>query len=269
MLSTYTYPRYDYRQAPELGAAQVRRVPLVVVGAGPVGLAAAIDAAQLGLPVVLLDDDNTVSVGSRGLCYAKRALEVLDRLGVGDPVVAKGVTWNVGRTFHRDTEVFSFNLLPEAGHRRPGMVNLQQYWLEQFMVERALQLPGIELRWQPKVTGLSQRIIVEASARLGIQRRTIGQEEIIRRLNYPMINEGAKILEEGIAQRPSDIDVIWVYGYGWPVYRGGPMFWADQLGLKTIRDRMLEFRRATGDERWTPAPLLDRLATAGKGFVEA
>ena len=156
MLKTYTYPCYPYRRAPELGEAAVRRVPLVVIGAGPVGLAAAIDAAQLGLPVVLLDDDNTVSIGSRGLCYAKRALEVLDRLGVGQPVVDKGVTWNVGRTFHRDTEVFSFNLLPEAGHRRPGMVNLQQYWLEQFMVERAAALPGIDLRWQHKVTGLAQ-----------------------------------------------------------------------------------------------------------------
>jgi 3-(3-hydroxy-phenyl)propionate hydroxylase len=156
MLGTYTYPRYGYREAPELAAPQLRSVPLVVVGAGPVGLAAAIDAAQLGLPVVLLDEDNTVSVGSRGLCYAKRALEVLDRLGVGDPVVAKGVTWNVGRTFHRNTEVFSFNLLPESGHRRPGMVNLQQYWLEQFLVERAQRLPIIDLRWQHKVVGVSQ-----------------------------------------------------------------------------------------------------------------
>ncbi len=156
MLSTYTYPSYAYARAPELGAPQVRHVPLIVVGAGPVGLAAAIDAAQLGLPVVLLDDDNTVSIGSRGLCYAKRALEVLDRLGVGQAVVDKGVTWNVGRTFHRDTEVFSFNLQPEAGHRRPGMVNLQQYWLEQYLVERAQQLPAIDLRWQHKVVGVSQ-----------------------------------------------------------------------------------------------------------------
>jgi 3-(3-hydroxy-phenyl)propionate hydroxylase len=157
MLSTYTYPHYDYCKPPELGATPVRRVPLVVVGAGPVGLAAAIDAAQQGLPVVLLDDDHTVSVGSRGLCYAKRALEVLDRLGVGDAVVAKGVTWNTGRTFHRQTEVFRFNLLPESGHRRPGMVNLQQYWLEQFLVERAQRLPSIDLRWQNKVVGVAQR----------------------------------------------------------------------------------------------------------------
>ncbi|MBL8330734.1 MAG: FAD-dependent oxidoreductase [Rubrivivax sp.] len=156
MLSTYAYPRYAYRPAPAAEHSGLRRVPLIVVGAGPVGLAAAIDAAQLGMPVILLDEDNTVSIGSRGLCYAKRALEVLDRLGVGQPVVDKGVTWNVGRTFHRDTEVFSFNLLPEPGHRRPGMVNLQQYWLEQYLVERAQQLPSIDLRWLHKVVGLSQ-----------------------------------------------------------------------------------------------------------------
>jgi 3-(3-hydroxy-phenyl)propionate hydroxylase len=156
MLNTYTYPSYAYRKAPELGAREIRRVPLIVVGAGPVGLAAAIDAAQGGMPVLLLDEDNTVSVGSRGLCYAKRALEILDRLGVGEPVVAKGVTWNVGRTFHRNTEVFNFNLQPDSGHCRPGMVNLQQYWLEQYLVERAQQLPNIDLRWQHKVVGVSQ-----------------------------------------------------------------------------------------------------------------
>jgi 3-(3-hydroxy-phenyl)propionate hydroxylase len=153
MLSTYTYPRYAHRRAPELDAPAARhRVPVVVVGAGPVGLAAAIDLAQQGLAVTLLDDDDTVSIGSRGLCYAKRTLEVLDRLGVGDAVVGKGVTWNVGRTFHQDTEVFRFNLLPEPGHERPGMVNLQQYWLEQFLVERAQQLPNLALRFRHRVT---------------------------------------------------------------------------------------------------------------------
>jgi 3-(3-hydroxy-phenyl)propionate hydroxylase len=154
MLSTYHYPRYAYRRAPELDAGTTRRVPLVVIGAGPVGLAAAIDGALQGLPVLLLDDDNTVSVGSRGLCYAKRTLEILDRLGVGDAVVDKGVTWNVGRTFCGAREVFNFNLLPQSGHRRPGMVNLQQYWLEQYLVERAQQLRGIDLRWQHQVVNL-------------------------------------------------------------------------------------------------------------------
>jgi len=153
MLSTYTYPRYAYRRPAELDQpGAVHRHPVVVVGAGPVGLAAAIDLARQGLPVVLLDDDDTVSVGSRGLCYAKRTLEILDRIGCGDPVVDKGVTWNIGRTFHRESEVFHFNLLPEPDHHRPGMVNLQQYYLEQYLVERAATLPNLDLRWKHKVT---------------------------------------------------------------------------------------------------------------------
>jgi len=156
MLSTYTYPRYSSGRASELDDAPgtVRRHPVVVVGAGPVGLAAAIDLAQRGTPVLLLDDDKTVSVGSRGLCYAKRTLEVLDRLGCAQPVVDKGVTWNVGRTFLETEEVFHFNLLPEAGHERPGMVNLQQYYLEEYLVKRAQALPGLQMRWEHKVTAV-------------------------------------------------------------------------------------------------------------------
>jgi 3-hydroxyacyl-CoA dehydrogenase len=114
-----------------------------------------------------------------------------------------------------------------------------------------------------------EKIITEVSAEQGIVRRHIGDDEIRERLLYPMVNEGAKILEEKIAIRPSDIDVVWVYGYGWPVYRGGPMFWADSIGLRTLRDRMLEFKKQTGDAFWTPAPLLDRLASEGKGFLPA
>jgi 3-hydroxyacyl-CoA dehydrogenase len=113
-----------------------------------------------------------------------------------------------------------------------------------------------------------EKIIVDVATGQGITRRHISDEEILQRLLYPMVNEGAKILEEKVAIRPSDIDVIWVYGYGWPVYRGGPMFWADQIGLKAIRDRMLEFQRQGGDEFWAPAPLLARLADAGKGFLD-
>jgi 3-hydroxyacyl-CoA dehydrogenase len=112
-----------------------------------------------------------------------------------------------------------------------------------------------------------EKIIVEVATEQGITRRHITDEEILQRLLYPMVNEGAKILDEKIAIRASDIDVIWVYGYGWPVYRGGPMFWADQIGLRALRDRMLEFQKATGDAFWTPAPLLNRLADEGKGFT--
>ena len=112
-----------------------------------------------------------------------------------------------------------------------------------------------------------EKIIVDVATEQGITRRHITDEEILQRLLYPMVNEGAKILDEKIAIRASDIDVIWVYGYGWPVYRGGPMFWADQIGLRSVRDTMLAFHKATGDAFWTPAPLLARLADEGKGFT--
>ena len=90
-MKTYTNPVYGYRRAPELDGT-IRHCGVVIVGAGPVGLAAAIDLAQRGIPVLVLDDDDTVSVGSRAICYAKRTLEILDRLGCGEPVAAKGVS---------------------------------------------------------------------------------------------------------------------------------------------------------------------------------
>ena len=155
-MKTYTNPIYPYVRSPDQDAGPVRH-PVVVVGAGPIGLAAAIDLAQHGVPVVVLDEDETVSVGSRAICYAKRALEILDRLGVGQRIVDKGVGWNVGRVFFRDALAYRFNLLPEAGHRRPAFVNLQQYWLEEFLVDRASELEGIDLRWSSKVTRATPR----------------------------------------------------------------------------------------------------------------
>ncbi len=155
MLSSYKYPKYDYVRPPEQSGAPTQRYPVVVVGAGPVGLAAAIELAQSGVPVVVLDDDDTVSVGSRGVCYAKRALEVLDRIGVGDVSVNKGVSWNVGRTFLQEQEVYNFNLLPQADHKRPGMINLQQYYLEEFEIARAKELPNLDLRFKNKVVSVS------------------------------------------------------------------------------------------------------------------
>ncbi len=112
-------------------------------------------------------------------------------------------------------------------------------------------------------------VIAAESAKLGIARRTIAPEEITERLVYPMINEGARILEEGIAARPGDIDAIWLHGYNWPAWRGGPMFHADLVGLGRIRDRLQDFHAATGDESLRPAPLLARLADAGQGFLDA
>ena len=151
MQKTFTYPKFDFVRPPELADGKPGHYPVVVVGAGPVGLSAAIDLAQQGQDVLLLDNDDTVSIGSRGVCYAKRALEVLDRMGCGDKFVDKGVSWDVGRTFLREGEVFNFNLRPEADHHRPGMINLQQYYLEEYLIERARQLPQLQMRFKNNV----------------------------------------------------------------------------------------------------------------------
>jgi 3-(3-hydroxy-phenyl)propionate hydroxylase len=155
MLKTYRYPKFDYRRPPELDGEGPRR-PVVVVGAGPVGMSAAIDLRSQGTPVLLLDDDDTVSVGSRGVCYAKRTLEIFDRLGIGDAVCRKGVSWDVGRTFFRSSEVYSFNLRPQPDHKRPGMINLQQYYLEELLVDRCAAA-GVEMRWKNRVAAVQAR----------------------------------------------------------------------------------------------------------------
>ena len=156
MLSTYTYPKFEYVCPPEVTEQRSGHYPVVIVGAGPVGLSMAIDLAVQGQQVLLLDNDDTVSIGSRGVCYAKRALEVLDRMGCGQPCVDKGVSWNVGRTFFGDGEVFNFNLCPQEGHQRPGMVNLQQYYLEDYLVQRARELPNLEMRFKNNVISVEQ-----------------------------------------------------------------------------------------------------------------
>lgn len=103
-----------------------------------------------------------------------------------------------------------------------------------------------------------EKIIVDASARLGVARRPIGREEILERMLYPMINEGARILEEGIASRPGDIDVIWIYGYGWPSWRGGPMWYAEHVGRHRVAERLEHYARLTGDASLRPAAWLTR-----------
>lgn len=112
-----------------------------------------------------------------------------------------------------------------------------------------------------------EKLIDETLLRLGRKKRVVSDDEILERMMYPMINEGAKILEEGIAARPSDIDVVWLYGYGWPIYRGGPMFWADTVGLKHIADRLAFYAKETNDPSLEPAPLLKKLAAEGKTFA--
>ena len=113
-----------------------------------------------------------------------------------------------------------------------------------------------------------ESMIKEEAAKLGIEQRTISDEEILQRCFYPLINEGALILEEGIAQRPSDIDVVYVFGYAFPAAKGGPMHYADHVGLKNVYDKICEFRDMYGEQYWKPAPLLEKLAKEGKTFAE-
>ena len=153
-MGAYINPIYPYKSPADLMSTPAQRKPLIVIGAGPVGLAAAIDARLQGLEVLVLDDDKTVSVGSRAVCYAKRSLEILDRLGIANEACQMGVSWNIGRTFLEQDEVYQFNLVPDAGHKRPGMINLQQYHVEEMLIARALAL-GADLRWQHKVTAVT------------------------------------------------------------------------------------------------------------------
>lgn len=113
-----------------------------------------------------------------------------------------------------------------------------------------------------------EAMIKDEAAKIGVEQRHISTEEILARCLYPLINEGGRILEEGIAQRPSDIDVVYVFGYAFPVAKGGPMYYADQIGLKNVYDKICEFRDLYGEQYWKPAPLLQQLAEAGKTFAQ-
>ncbi len=159
MTKIFETPLYPYQRSADQDASPTARHKVIVIGAGPVGLAAAIDLSQHGIPVLVLDDNDRVSFGSRAICFAKRPLEILDRLGCGEPMVEKGVLWDTGRVFVDEEEAYSFNLLPESGHKNPAFINLQQYTFEEKLIERfrALEAEGapIELRGKNKVTALA------------------------------------------------------------------------------------------------------------------
>lgn len=153
----YHYQPFPYKRPAGLDGAEMRH-QIAIIGAGPIGLAMAIDLAQRGVPSVILDDNNVVSVGSRAICWAKRTLEIFDRLGVGERMLEKGVVWKIGRLFDGDTQVYDFDLLPEDGHKYPAFINLQQYYVEQYLVERAQDFPDlIDLRFKNKVISHEDR----------------------------------------------------------------------------------------------------------------
>lgn len=161
MNKIFETPLYPYERSSDQDASAPVRHNVVVVGAGPVGLGVAIDLAQHGISVTIVDDNDKVSWGSRAVCYAKRQLEILDRLGCAKPMVEKGVEWNLGKVFFDDRKVYEFNLLPEDGHEFPAMINLQQYYFEDFMVARIRELQDqgapIQLRGNNKVSAVEEK----------------------------------------------------------------------------------------------------------------
>jgi 3-(3-hydroxy-phenyl)propionate hydroxylase len=150
----YELPTWPFVAPPELAARERRRHPVVIAGGGLAGLTLACDLALRGVAVVLLDEDDTVGVrgaSSRGICYAQKSLELFDRLGIYEKIRAKGITWSVGRTFSGGDEIYSFDLEDDSLSEQPPFINLQQFYLEWFLVERILELAPQAIRWKHKV----------------------------------------------------------------------------------------------------------------------
>jgi 3-(3-hydroxy-phenyl)propionate hydroxylase len=157
MQKTYTNPVYPYVSSADLHAKKAVHHPVVIVGAGPGGLALAIDFASQGIRTVILDDNNTVSVGSRAICFAKRTLEIMNRLGCAKRMIDKGVTWDHGKVFFKEERVYDFNLLNEADHQIPAFINLQQYYFEEYLVDKVAEYEELDLRWNSKVIAIDSR----------------------------------------------------------------------------------------------------------------
>ena len=148
--------QYAYQRSADQSAATPSQHPVIIVGAGPVGLTLAIDLAQRGVKSVLIDDSDRIGEGSRAICFAKRTLEIFDRLGVVDSMLEKGVRWQIGKVFAGEGLLYEFNLLPETGHAMPAFINLQQYHVEKHLVDRALSLNNIDLRWSNRLVGMER-----------------------------------------------------------------------------------------------------------------
>jgi 3-(3-hydroxy-phenyl)propionate hydroxylase len=160
--SGYVLPEYEFVPPPELASGKPGRYPVVICGAGLTGLTMACSLAKYGIPAIVLDEDNTIGVkgaSSRGICYTQRSLEIFERLGVYERIAAKGIQWSVGRTFAGSDEVYSFDLRKQGNYNlssQPPFINIQQFYIEAFLVDRIRELGHVDLRWCNRVVGFEQ-----------------------------------------------------------------------------------------------------------------
>jgi 3-(3-hydroxy-phenyl)propionate hydroxylase len=158
----YQLPEYPFVPPPELSSGTAQRHAIVIVGGGIAGLTLACGLARLGVKAVLLDEDNTVGVkgaSSRGICYTQKSLEIFHKLGIYERIAAKGIQWSVGRTFAGADEVYSFDLKQLSNYSlssQPPFINIQQFYIEGYLVERIYQLGHVDMRWKSRVTHFEQ-----------------------------------------------------------------------------------------------------------------
>ncbi|MGZ5892956.1 MAG: FAD-dependent monooxygenase [Caldimonas sp.] len=169
----YELPHWPFVAPPDLGAGERIRYPVVIAGGGLAGLTLACDLALRGVRAVVLDEDDTVGVkgaSSRGICYAQKSLEIFERLGLYERIRAKGITWSVGRTFSGRDELYAFNLKDESFSEQPPFINLQQFYLEWFLVDRIVELGATDLRWKSRVLNVADEadaVVVEVETPAG------------------------------------------------------------------------------------------------------
>ncbi|WP_303318284.1 FAD-dependent monooxygenase [Flavivirga abyssicola] len=155
---TYTNPIYPLKKVSDMNSNTPTKHQVAIIGAGPVGLTTALDLANRGISSVVFSKENSVSIGSRALCFSKKCLEIVHRINPDavSRMINKGITWNLGKVFYKNEEVYKFNLLPEEGHKIPAFINLQQYYFEEYLADEAHKNPLIDLRWQSKAHFIAQ-----------------------------------------------------------------------------------------------------------------